>query len=41
MEVGNTCEAVSALEDIEIKSTQNRKQKDKSSQEEQVNKIIF
>lgn len=40
LEVGNTCGAISAVEDIEIKSIQNRKQKDKSSQEEQVNKII-
>lgn len=37
LEMGNTCRAISALEDIEIKSIQNRKEKDKSSQEEQVN----
>lgn len=41
MEVGNTRGAISALEDIEIKSIQNRKQKDQSSQKDQVNKIIF
>lgn len=38
LEVGNT---ISALEDIAIKSIQNREQRDKSSQEKQVNKIIF
>lgn len=41
MEAGNTCGAISALEDTVIKSIQNRELRDKSSQEKQVNKIIF
>lgn len=41
LEAGNTCGFMSAVKDTEIKSIQNRKQKNKSFQEEQVNKMIF